>query len=454
MSDVLLIDDDGELLNSLARALSPRIAPLKVCGATTAGLALELFRRHRPGVVVLDLCVDDRQGTESGFQLLSQLRALDVSSRVIVLTGHGSLTHGVRALQLGAASFIEKPADPEHLAPVITDAATHAELRREFDKSRREGGAAPCSALIGRSDAMRILRDRISFIATIPQPVLILGETGTGKGLCARLIHECSPRHDGRFVHYQPNFAGGDLAQSELFGHIKGAFTGAVEARLGLVPEAHHGTLFLDELDEVPLPLQVRLLDVIQERRVRPVGADAFKQVDCRCIAAMNRPLDEALTGNKVRRDLYHRLAHNVLHLPPLRERREDIPDLCDATLASMRAREQAQVFEVSSDVLDHFKIQQWPGNVRELQAVVESAAYHAHYEGRSFISAEDLAIPPEVTIGEGEGSFHERVEKFKMGLVEEALARCDGSQVRAARLLRLDRGTLRRIVSRTTVPH
>ena len=452
MCDVLLIDDDCELLNSLARALSPRIAPLRVGGASSVDGALALFRRHRPRVVVVDLCLDEKQGAESGFQLIAHLRSLDESSRIIVVTGHVSLSHGVRALRLGASSFVEKPVDPESLAPIIVDAAQHAALRREFDRLPQTYGPSPLAQLIGRSDAIKSLRDRISFIATLPQPVLILGETGTGKGLCARLIHECSPRRPRRFVHAQPNFGGGDLAQNELFGHIKGAFTGAVDSRAGLAVEAHEGTLFLDELDEFSHEIQVRLLDLIQERRVRPVGADSFRSVDCRFLAAMNRPLDEALAGNRIRRDLYHRVAHNVVHLPPLRERPEDIPDLCEAMLGSMRARELVRVFEVESDVLDSFTARRWPGNIRELQGVLENAAYHAHYHGRSAISREDLPSTSGTLASEERPSFHERTERFKRHLVEEALALCDGSQVRAARMLGLDRGTLRRIVARSTL--
>jgi len=452
MCDVLLIDDDSELLQSLARALSPRIAPLKVAATSSVVGALELFRLHTPRVVVVDLCIDEKEGTESGFSLISQILSLDSTSRVIVVTGHGSLSYGVRALQLGAASFLEKPADPERLSAVVIDAASHAQLRREFDSVRSEQQSSTLTQLVGRSDTVKSLRDRISFVATTPNPVLILGETGTGKGLCARLIHECSPRSSRNFVHVQPNFGGGDLAQNELFGHIKGAFTGAVESRGGLALGAHQGTLFLDELDEFSHEIQVRLLDLVQEQRVRPVGSDSFKKVDCRVIAAMNRPLDEALAGGKLRRDLYHRVAYNVLHLPPLRERSEDIPELCDAILTSMRARKVARVIDVDNEVLGYLRGQRWPGNIRELQALVENAAYHAHYRGRVVVSRDDVPALSGVVPDSMKSSFHERVEQFKRDLVEEALERCEGSQVQAARMLGLDRGTLRRILSRSTL--
>lgn len=449
MVDVLLVDDDGELLQSLARAISTRVAPLRLSGSTTANAAEEMVARHLPRVVVLDLCLDEKRGVESGFDALSRCRVIDPSSRIIVLTGHGSLDHGVRALTLGAASFIEKPVEPEHLAAVIRDAANQAEIRREYERLSRDRVSAPAYGLIGESRAMTSLRDRVSFVATTPQPVLILGETGTGKGLCARLIHECSGRRQKRFVHYQPNYGGGDLAQSELFGHIRGAFTGATETRAGLAREADQGTLFVDELDEIPAEVQVRLLDLIQEQRVRAVGSDSYRQISCRVIAATNRPLDEALSHNKIRRDLYHRLAHNVIHIPPLRERMEDIPVLCHAFLRDMRTRELVQVFELDRDVVARLTRESWPGNVRQLQATIENAAYHAHYQRRSIITREDLG---ELSSREGQvggGSFHAQVEAFKVRLIEDAVRNSNGSQVQAARSLGLDRGTLRRILSR-----
>ena len=452
MFDVLLVDDDGELVQSLARALSPRIAPLRLRAATTLSAAHELVRVHKPSVLVLDLCIDERQGVESGFELLALCRSIDPTSRIIVLTGHGSLVHGVRALTLGAASFIEKPAEPEHLAAVINDAASQSHLRREYEKLSNETAVSSMRALVGRSDAMKILRDRLAFVASTPQPVLLMGETGTGKGLCARIIHECSSRRSKRFVHYQPNFGGGDIVQSELFGHLKGAFTGALETRHGLAVEAHLGTLFLDELDEISSEAQVRLLDLIQEQRVRAVGSDSFRKVDCRCIAATNRPLDEALSSNRIRRDLYHRLAYNVLHIPPLRERLEDVPDLCDEALRSLRIKEVVQVFEVQPLVIERFRSMRWPGNVRELKAVVENAAYHAHFRGRATITPEDIQSPGMSAPVTADRSFHAQVESFKAQLIEQALQQCGGSQVQAARLLELDRGTLRRIVGRGVV--
>lgn len=449
MGDILLVDDDSDLLQSLVRALSPLVAPLKLLGATSAGVAHALFTKHRPRVVVLDLCVDEKHGVDSGFQLLSQLHTIDSTSRCIVLTGHGSLSHGVEALSRGASSFLEKPIEPSHLAALIADAASQASLRRELERVSARLTEAHTHELSGRSRHVVSLREQIAFVASNRLPVLLLGETGTGKGLCARIIHECSPQKIGKFVHYQPNFGGGDIVQSELFGHVRGAYTGAVEVRQGLALQAHGGTLFLDELDEIPLAVQVRLLDLVQEKRVRAVGADQFSPLECKCIAATNRPIEEALETGKIRRDLYHRLAHSTISLPPLRERLEDVPDICQASLDSLRKREDMNVFDIAPEVLEYLMTQPWPGNIRELQATVEAAAYRAHFHRRETIVVQDLqrgsGMPRDVKVA----TLHEHVENLKVRLAQEALREHNGNQVQAARALGLDRGTLRRLIAR-----
>ncbi len=452
MKDLLLIDDDAEMLQSLARALSPLIAPLSLSGAGRAEAAMQTLLAENPKVVVLDLCLDERIGVDSGFSLLEKIVAQSPTTRVIILTGHGSLSHGVRALTKGAASFLEKPVDPAHLAALVVDAARQAELRREYERLRRQNGGSPLTQLVGTSAEITRLRERIDFAASTNQPVLILGETGTGKGLCARLLHELSPRAKGKFVHYQPNFGGGDLVQSELFGHLKGAFTGAEGARKGLALEAHGGTLFIDELDEVPAETQVKLLDLIQERRVRALGSDSFQSVDCRFIAATNRPIATALEEGKIRRDLYHRIAHYVLDLPPLRARLGDIPVLCERILSDLQAHEALNVFDIERGAVEILQRQQWPGNIRELQAVVTNAAYRARYMGRSVIEINDVkGVEGIAEQGAGpeypSGSFHEAVLAFKSKLVREALSRSGGNQLKAAAELGLDRKTLRRLV-------
>jgi DNA-binding NtrC family response regulator len=452
MSDVLLVDDDGELIQSLARVLSTLIGPRTLSATTTAERASQIVSADRPLVVVLDLCLDERIGVESGFTLLSKIVECDSTARVIVLTGHGSSAHGIRALQIGAASFVEKPANPEHLAALIKDACAQAELRRELLAVKSARRPSLENSLIGSSDLMRQLREQIEFAASISKPILLTGETGTGKSYSARLIHESGERRRKNFVHYHPNFGSGDLLQSELFGHVKGAFTGANEPRRGLALEADGGTLFIDELDEMTHETQVRLLDLLQEHRVRPIGADTYTPVTCRFIAATNRPIEEALESGKIRRDLHHRLAHCSIALPPLRTRLSDIPELVSSMLDDLRAREGIHVFEVSEGALDVCRAHPWPGNIRELQGVIERAALYAHYKGRRVVARDDLGAIARVEsaplLSQMIESFNSRVEQFKRKLVQEALTNCEGNQVHAARLLRVDRGTIRRLSS------
>jgi DNA-binding NtrC family response regulator len=452
MSDVLLVDDDSELIQSLARVLSTLIAPWGVSATTSVERASQFLSVDKPLVVVLDLCLDERIGVDSGFGLLSEIAEQDSTTRVIVLTGHGSSAHGIRALQMGAASFVEKPANPEHLAALIKDACYQAELRREFLLVKKAQRSPLDNSLIGSSDVMRQLREQIDFAASISKPILLTGETGTGKSFSARLIHESGERRKKNFVHYHPNFGSGDLVQGELFGHVKGAFTGAVESRRGLALEADGGTLFIDELDEMTNETQVRLLDLLQENRVRPIGADSYIPIKCRFIAATNRPIEEAVESGKIRRDLHHRLAHCHIALPPLRARLSDIPELVSAMLDELRAREGIHVFEVSEGALDACRAYSWPGNVRELQGVIERAALYAHYKGRRVVARDDLGpiarVESAPLLSQLIESFHSRVEEFKRKLVHEALATCEGNQAHAARLLRIDRGTIRRLSS------
>lgn len=466
MKDLLLIDDDVELLDSLSRLLAPLLTPLSLCTATRAPQALELLRTECPKVVLLDLCLDARGGVQSGLSLLAEIGALSPATRVIILTGHGSVSHGVEALRRGASSFVEKPADPAHLAALITDAARQAELRLELERLRSRPDTLLCSQLRGQGRAAQKLREQITFIASTSLSALLLGETGTGKGLIARMIHSGSTSRTGNFVHYQPNYCGGDLMQSELCGHVKGAFTGADTARRGLVQEAHNGTLFIDELDGVPPETQIRFLDVIQERRVRAIGSNSFQSVDVRWIAATNRPLAETLENGAIRRDLYHRLAQCTVEIPPLRDRREDIPDICTGLLAALQAEAGLNIFEIAPPVLAVLQSHSWPGNVRQLNAVITTAAYRARFRNSEQITEQDLdlglcaaqatpAAPtshkrPAVTYSAPIGTtLKDAVDGYKAKLLQDAFERHEGSLARVVRELNVDPKTVRAVLQR-----
>ncbi len=455
MLDVLLVDDDVELLQSVMRILRHKLSNRTIEGVGTPERALEILAQKRPSVAVIDLCLDESVGVDSGFELLKKCRNFDGDLRVLVLTGHGSVENGVRAMGLGAASFLEKPADPDHLAALVSDALSQAELRREYRRLQDQQENRGEGVLIGNSSAISKLRDEIAFAASTSLPVLLLGETGTGKSLSARLIHEASQKQAGKFVQYHPNFAGGDIVQSELFGHKKGAFTGAVEQRRGLVLEADRGTLFIDELDSIPSDTQVLLLDLVQEHRVRALGSDHFTPVQCRFVAATNKPIADVLQSGVLREDLYHRLAHCTVELPALRTRLEDIPELAQSVLERVQKRDDLNVFECSREAIVSLQEYRWPGNVRELVGVLETAAHRASFRGRSHVELEDLSLgrgfgePTQVFRSGGlsdEGDFHEQVEAFKRALVAHALRASNGNQVQAAEQLGIDRGTIRRL--------
>jgi DNA-binding NtrC family response regulator len=451
MSKVLLVDDDESAVSSLARALSATIRKLSVSIATTAGDALEIAEKEHPGVAVIDLCLEPQLGVESGFQLLQQLQQRYQALRIIVLTGHSDSTYGIRAMQLGASNFMVKPADISHLSALIEEGFKQHELLEQLH--HHEAGEQVRvleEELVGNSHVVQALREQIGFFASTSQPVLIEGETGVGKSLCARLIHRLSKRKHGRFVRYQPGLSRSDVLASELFGHEKGAFTGAEQSRDGLILRAHNGTFFLDEIDGLPMETQTGLLGVLQEKQFRRVGADQETQVDLRFLSATNADVDLLVEKGELRKDFFHRIAHARVRIPPLRERREDIPCLAQAMIHRLQEVEEFPYLELSDGVCDRLIEHDWPGNVRELEGVVEGACSHAHYCSRSEILPEDIQIhgtsQKKSNASQGH-SLRELVTAFKQEKVQEALHQNDNNQVKAAKALGIDRTTLRRIL-------
>jgi DNA-binding NtrC family response regulator len=446
---VLVVDDDSDAALSLVKALKVEQPDISFHAATSVGVARSLFETERPNVAILDLHLEPGRGVESGFALAQQLLSIDSTSRIIVLTGHGSVEHGIRALNLGASSFLEKPADIAHLAALVQDCVAQSRIRRAhaaLENSRAEGVT---QTLVGNSAAIAAVRTQLVQVSQTLQPVLLVGETGTGKGVSALAIHKLSKRSQRKFVRYQPTFASADLVSSDLFGHAKGAFTGALEERSGLIAESDGGTLFLDEIEELPVETQVALLGVLQEKRVRRVGSDQERAVDFRLICATNADPDADLSNGKLRRDFYHRVAHAVITLPPLRSRIEDIDPLAAHILERLRDRESVNVFEIDAAALAIFRSHSWPGNVRELEAAVEGAAYRALAQGRTTIMAVDVAVPGRAAERRDVLSLPDQIEEYRLKLVREALDKCGGNQVQTAKLLGIDRTSLRRIIER-----
>lgn len=451
MSRILFVDDDSDALLSLVRALKVHGLTAQVDAFSSIDRAEKYLLDNKPEVAVIDLCLTQEHGVESGFSLLKRILDFDFTCRVIVLTGHGSVEHGIRALKAGAANFLEKPADPQHLLALIRDGIKQAGLKRAYERLRLNQDISELNTIVGISQKIRKVREGISFAASTNQSVLITGETGTGKGLCAAVLHRLSARKERRLIRYQPNYGTADLVNSDLFGHKRGAFTGADKDRKGLLSEANGSTLFLDEVDELPLETQVALLGVLQDGSFRSIGCNQEERVDFRLISASNQDIRRCLAEKKLRSDFYHRIAHFRLELPALRERCEDILVLAQLFLEQLRNREQLNVTGIEDEAVSLLERYDWPGNVRELQAAVGSAAYRAQYDRRTEICVSDLSFG----IGANaqiDFDFESQVSAYKTKLINDALLRNGGNQVHAARELRIDRSTLRRIMARAGV--
>lgn len=444
---ILFVDDDADLLQTLVRNLKGNGLTHQCDAETNGERALTRLGSEAYDALVLDLSLDVEAGVESGYSVLARCRKIAPMTRIIVLTGHDSVAHGVRALNLGAASFLSKPANLEHLAALLEDAIRQSQLRREFEELNTDSKRSIGQRLIGDSPAMRSAIEEVEYAAATPQPVLLLGETGCGKSMCARMIHDLSTRGASPFVRYQPRFGNADLINSELFGHRRGAFTGAEQDREGLLSRSDEGTLFLDEIDEFPSETQVMLLGVLQDGRYRPLGSDEEHAVSFKLITASNQNVKELVDQGKLRKDLFHRISHVQVKLPALRERLEDLPMLIDHFLNELRSRDEIGVHGWRSEVVNLLGSYDWPGNVRELQSVVESGAYRAQFDGRTEIAAADIRLDAgESTSQDGE-PLHDQVRAFKIKAVKAALDRNGGSQLKAAAELGIDRSTLRRIL-------
>ncbi len=322
----------------------------------------------------------------SGLDVLRQLRAVNNPAAFIVLTAHGSVDTAVEAMKLGASDFISKPVDLQALLLVVERALKYRSAAVGLDYFRdRERPKSASASILGQCEQMRAVKtfvERMTAIAAIATPkppsILITGETGTGKDLVARAIHYNGPRSNNQFVHVNCAAIPDQLAESELFGHVKGAFTDARTDKRGLFEVANEGTIFLNEIGHVSLALQAKLLDVLERRIIRPVGATREKQVNVHVIAATNRDLSEAITASEFREDLYHRLHVLKIDMPPLRERDSDIEELADFFLKEFVAQYGCHVTGFGDDAKQAFKDYDWPGNVRELRHAIESAVLNA----------------------------------------------------------------------------
>jgi two-component system, NtrC family, nitrogen regulation response regulator NtrX len=379
MTLVLVVDDVPALAQQYAYDLK-RVGGYDVLTAAGGSEALELITRSAVDCIILDL---EMPGMD-GFAVLRALEERGSEVPVIVYTGTGNYDRCIQAVRLGASSFIDKSEPMERVVREVETVLERKRLRSEVASLRRQLGE---SSLIGESPALRRLRDAIARVAPIPSPVLIMGESGSGKELVARDLHQHGPGSGGPFIAINSAALPENLIESELFGHERGAFTGAVTTRKGAFEAAERGTLFLDEIGELPLPAQAKLLRVLEERKVTRVGGNRSIPVDPRIVAATNRDLEAEVTAGRFRQDLYFRLSVHVLQVPPLRDRLSDIPDLAGLFVASTCERFGVRPKKMSADALDLLMAYDWSrNNVRELRNVVE----------RMIIAADGDALRPE----------------------------------------------------------
>ena len=369
---VLFVDDEAELRIAGAQTLS--LADLPVIACATAAEALDHLSTEFPGVLVTDIRMPDMDGTT----LMTEALGRDPDLPVILVTGHGDVELAVQSIRLGAYDFIEKPYDPARLVEVIRRALDKRRLTMEVRalKAQASGGSADSIAaqLIGRSDVMAHLRTHLKAVADTDTDVLIQGATGTGKEVAARALHAASTRAAKPFVAVNCAALPDTLIESELFGHAPGAFAGATRERYGKFQHARGGTLFLDQIDSIPLPLQGKLLTALQDRAITPLGSNEAVPLDLRVIAASKQDLAQAASNGTFRDDLLYCLNVVTLRMPPLSERREDIPGLFQILMAGASTRHNRPVPPITPDALADLAARDWPGNIRELRNEAERA--------------------------------------------------------------------------------
>jgi two-component system response regulator AtoC len=444
---ILVIDDDRGMCELLELGLAKR--GYEVRSTTDARKVLELLQQASFAAVVTDLNMPGQNGIELTRQLIGNRPDLPV----VVITAFGSMESAIEAMRAGAYDFLTKPLEVDALAIVLQRAVQHHALREEVKLLRKAVAAAQSfDSLIGESNEMRQVFDLLSRVADADVSVLIGGESGTGKELVARSIHNRSIRKNGPFVAVNCAALPEALLESELFGHTRGAFTDARSTRRGLFQQAQGGTVFLDEIGDLPLSLQPRLLRVLQERKVRPVGSDTEVDIDVRVLAATNLDLEKAVTERQFREDLYYRLNVVQLRLPPLRARGNDVLLLAQHVLDQTAIRLSKRVQRLTPKVAERLLAYSWPGNVRELQNCIERAVALTAYDQ---IGVDDLPEkvrdyrPSQVLLISDHPSDLLSMEEVERRYILRVLDVVSGNKSLAAQILGFDRRTLYRKLER-----
>jgi len=445
---ILIVDDEQSMCEMLAILLKKE--GLEVRSAGSRAEAADLLRQGPVDLVLTDVQLPDGDGLE----ILRHVKAASPETAVVVMTAYGTTEMAVAARKLGAEAYILKPFDVDELRIVVRDTLANRRLREEVVRLKREVGQAyGLDRVIGVSQVMASLFEMVRAIAPTSSTVLVTGESGTGKELVARAIHGLSGRAEGPFVSINCGALPDTLLESELFGHVKGAFTDARQGKKGLFEAASGGTLFLDEVGETSPPMQVKLLRALQERRIRPVGGTDEINVDVRVIAATNAPLETLVEQKRFREDLYYRLQVIPIHTPPLRERREDIPLLAQHFLERFAREMGKRVAKISEEAMRQLQAFDWPGNVRQLENVIERAVAFETTEAVMPERLPEAVRRPgraEVLPAIGDGfSLDAYLLSVEARLLAEALERGRGDRAVAARLLGVSSRSLRYLLQK-----
>jgi two-component system nitrogen regulation response regulator NtrX len=434
---ILIVDDEAGIRQALKQVLEYEDLVVRV--AASGGEALTMYPDYRPHLVFLDV----KMAGLDGLDTLTRLRKLDPTSQVVMISGHGSIATAVEATQRGAFDFLEKPLDTDRLLVTVRNALAHAELVDENSRLRQV--AESRFTMVGGSEALQAVRDLIAKVGPTAARVLITGQNGTGKELVARALHEASPRRDKPFVEVNCAAIPSELIESELFGHMKGSFTGAFADRAGKFEQADGGTLFLDEVGDMSLSAQSKLLRVLQEGVVTRIGGSKPIQVDVRVLAATNKDLAAEIAETRFREDLLYRLNVVPIEVPPLEDRTEDVPALVAHFAEQLAASAGVPGRKFGEDAVSRLSSRPWPGNIRELRNAVERLLILASGKVVTEADVEQLLPPP--------ASENHTLETWKLeaekGFLRQRLKEHDWNVSETARSLDIPRSALYKKIER-----
>jgi len=450
MAHLLIVDDEQGIRQLLTLVFEREGHRVRVAEGGRRGL--ELLRAEPADLMISDVKMPDMNGIE----LLRAARELLPDIAVVMMTAFATVDTAREAFKLGADDFIQKPFDVDELKLIVVKALEKLDLVKEnraFRRAQRERGSL--GNIIGRSARMQAVYQMIETVAEVQSTVLVTGESGTGKELVARAIHDLSPRAEKPFISINCGAFTETLLESELFGYVKGAFTGAAANRKGLFEAAHRGTIFLDEIGEMSPAMQVKLLRVLQERKVRPVGAHDETEIDTRVIAATNRNLSAMVKDGSFREDLFYRVSVIPIELPPLRERSEDIAELVEHFVKKF-CKETGRTLTVSEKVLSLLEAYTWPGNVRELEHTIERAVALERTEAiqtdrlpEAVTNYNPSRAPSAFELPDEGLNITAHLDHLEKSYILEALHRTGGNQTRAAELLHLSVRSLRHLLDK-----